>query len=109
MSSRYLLGKIYRFFHATVLFISEMFTLLSPLSICCNRILGHGTMFQIFEEDYCSLYGNITYQLIAMLFLNFQPFSKQALVFSSTGRRSASYCHGVVFVMHLSVHPSVCP
>ena len=29
-------------------------------------------------------------------------------VFSSTGRRPASYCHGIVSVVHASVSPSVC-
>ena len=32
----------------------------------------------------------------------------QMMIFSSTGRRSASYCHGVVSVMHLSVCPAAC-
>ena len=30
-------------------------------------------------------------------------------VFSSTGQRPASYCHGVVFVMCPSVRPCMCP
>ena len=33
--------------------------------------------------------------------------SQTSLVFSSTGQRPASYCHGVVSVMRLSIRPSV--
>ena len=35
--------------------------------------------------------------------------NKGFLLFSSTGRRPASYCHGVLSVVRRSVRPYVCP
>ena len=40
--------------------------------------------------------------------LLYYPFPKQTLVFSSTGWRPASYCHGVVSAVRPLVRPSVC-